>query len=63
MVEKLIVTTNEYDGKYVALRSFEDYTVVGAGDDPQAALDDAKAKGFEDPVIVYIEPKDTVQIY
>lgn len=62
-MENVVLHTNEYDGKYVALKSFEDYTVVGAGDDPQSALNDAKAKGFEDPVLFYVTETDKVYIY
>ena len=62
-MENLLVNTNEYDGRYVALRSFEDHCVVGVGDDPESALKDARAHGVEDPVLVYIPDPDTVQIY
>ena len=62
-MENLLVNTNEYNGRYVALKSFEDHSVVGVGDDPESALQDARAKGVEDPVLVYIPAADTVQIY
>ncbi len=57
------VKTNEYDGRYVALRSFEDHTVVGVGDDPESALNDAKANGVADPVLLYVTEKDSVHVY
>lgn len=62
-MENLLVNTNEYNGRYVALKSFDDHRVVGVGDDPESALKDARAKGVEDPVLVYIPDPDTVQIY
>jgi len=62
-MENFLVRTNEYDGRYVALRSFEDHTIVGVGDDPEAALEDARANGVDEPVLVYVEEKDSVQIY
>jgi len=62
-MENLLVNTNEYNGRYVALKSFEDHSVVGVGDDPESALQDARAKGVEDPVLVYIPAADTSQIY
>jgi len=62
-MENLLVKTNEYNGRYVALRSFEDHSVIGVGDDPEAALKDAMANGVEEPVLVYVTEKDTVHIY
>ena len=62
-MENLLVKTNEYNGRYVALRTFEDHTVIGVGDDPESALKDAKANGVEEPVLVYVTEKDTVHIY
>jgi hypothetical protein len=62
-MENLLVKTNEYNGRYVALKSFEDHSVVGVGDDPESALKDARANGVDDPVLVYIPDPDTVQIY
>jgi hypothetical protein len=62
-VENPLVKTNEYDGRYVALKSFEDHTVVGVGDDPETALQDARANGVDEPVLIYVEEKGSVQIY
>jgi len=62
-MEKVLVNTNEYNGLYVAMKSFDDNTIVGTGDDPQKALRDAEKKGFKDPVILYIPEEDVVHIY
>ena len=62
-MKNLLVNTNEHDGRYVALKSFEDHAIVGVGDDPESAIKDARAKGFEDPVLVYVTEKDMVHIY
>ena len=62
-MEIVLVNTNEYDGRYVAMKSFDDRTVVGVGDDPEAAIKDALRKGYEDPVIIYVPEKDMVHIY
>lgn len=45
------------------MKSFEDHTVVGTGDDPEAALQDARAHGHENPVLLYIPEKEVVHIY
>jgi hypothetical protein len=53
-MEKVLVTTDEFNGRYVAMKSFEDNTIVGVGDDPEKALKDAEAKGIKNPVLLYI---------
>ena len=62
-MEKVLVNTEEFNGRYVALRNFDDNTVVGVGDDPDAALREAKAKGYESPVLLFVPEKDVVHIY
>lgn len=61
--EKILIKTDEYNGRYVAMMSFDDPTVVGVGDDPATALGDAASKGYGDPVLLYIPEKETVFIY
>jgi len=36
------------------MKSFDDNSIVGVGDDPEKALKDAEAKGFTTPVLLYI---------
>jgi len=62
-MERILVATDEFNGRYVAMKSVDDNTVVGFGDDPEKALRDAEAKGFKDPVLLYIPEKDLVHIY
>lgn len=62
-MEKVLVTTDEYNGRYVALKSFDDNTIVGVGDNPEEALKDAARKGFKNPILLYIPEKDLVHIY
>lgn len=62
-MEKVLVTSNEFNGRYVAMKTFEDNTIVGVGDNPEEALKDAEGKGFKDPVILYIPEEDVVHIY
>ncbi|OHE61272.1 MAG: hypothetical protein A2Z47_11280 [Thermodesulfovibrio sp. RBG_19FT_COMBO_42_12] len=62
-MEKVLVNSDEYNGRYVAMRSFEDHTVIGVGDDPETAMKDALSKGYKDPVLLYIPEKDVVHIY
>lgn len=62
-MEKVLVTTDEYNGRYVALKSFDDNTIVGVGDNPEQAMKEAESKGFKNPVLIYIPEKDIVHIY
>ena len=62
-MENLFVNSDEYSGRYVALKSFEDHSIVGVGDDPESALLAARAKGIEEPVLIYVTEMDTVHIY
>ena len=62
-MERILVSTDEFNGRYVAMKSFVDNTIVGVGDDPEKALKEAAAQGFENPVLLYIPEKDLVHIY
>jgi len=62
-MERILVTTDEFNGRYVAMKSVEDNTIVGVGDDPEKALREAEEKGFKNPVLLYIPEKDLVHIY
>ena len=62
-MEKILVTTDKFNGSYVAMKSFDDNTIVGVGEDPGKALKDAETKGFKNPVLLYIPEKDLVHIY
>ena len=62
-MEKILVNTEEFNGYYVAMKSFDDNTIVGVGDNPEKALRDAEMKGFTDTVLLYVPEKDSVHIY
>lgn len=34
-MEKVLVTTDEHNGRYVALKGFDDNAIVGVGDSPE----------------------------
>ena len=58
-MENVLIKTDEYSGRYVAMKSFDDHTVVG----PATALKDAASKGYGDPVLLYVPEKEAVLIY
>jgi hypothetical protein len=62
MVQTLIKESG-YEGKYVALKSFEDSTVISDGATPQEAYDKAIKKGCARPVLVFVPIEGMVQIY
>jgi len=62
-MEKILVTTDIFNGRYVAMKSVDDNTIVGVGEDPEKALKDAEVKGYKNPVLLYIPEKDLVHIY
>ena len=62
MVQTLVKDSG-YEGRYVALKSFEDSTVISDGTTPQEAYDKAVEKGCGRPVLVFVPLKDMVQIY
>ncbi|MDO9464523.1 MAG: DUF5678 domain-containing protein [bacterium] len=53
----------KYSGQYVALKSFEDATVISSGDRIQEVYEKAEKKGYKNPVIAHIPKKDVIQIY
>lgn len=48
------------EGKYVATRSFNDGTVVAVGESWSAVLAEAREKGIQHPVVIYVPAKDSV---
>ena len=47
----------------MVIESVNDNTIVGVGGNPEKALREAEAKGFKNPVLLYIPEKDFVHIY
>ena len=62
-MEKVLLTSNEYNGQYVALVSPEDNTIVGSGKTPDEALKMALQKGHTSPYLLYVPDKDSIHIY
>lgn len=59
----VLVTEKKYNGRYVALQSFNDKTVVASGTDPAKVMAAAIKKGVAAPVIVYIPEENQVFVY
>ena len=59
----LLNHSEQYDGKYVAKKSFQDKEVVCFGDNPKDVFESANEKGISDPVVFYVPKKGMVHIY
>ena len=60
---KTLLKNNNFNGKYVAMKTFEDHTVIADGVTPQEAYEKAAKIGCKNPVVVFIPTKGMVQIY
>lgn len=63
MSEQVLVKDSGYQGKYVALRSFEDNGVVSSGTDPVEVYRSAKSQGVESPVLFFVNKGDVTYLY
>lgn len=63
MCEQTLVIEQGYEGKYVALSSFLDRTVVAYGDDPKVVMEQAHKAGYKGAVIFYVPKRDVSLIY
>jgi len=63
MADYVLIPDGDYEGQYVALRSFTEREVVASGDDPVEVMQAAKEKGAVSPVIVYAPKDDITCIY
>jgi hypothetical protein len=54
-----VLTSEEgYEGRYVALRSLSDRTVIASGDDPGIVMKEACERGADNPVIFFLPSHD-----
>ena len=62
-MEQTLLKGKKYNGRYVAIKDFNDATVIGDGLSPREAYESAIKEGFLEPVILFVPHKDMVQIY
>lgn len=61
-MEKGLLQKPEYKGKYVALKSPNNQTVIAEGDSPSAVRKAASQKGVSEPLIFFVsEPESEVR--
>jgi hypothetical protein len=62
-VIETLLKTNNFNGRYVAMKDFLDHTVIADGITPQEAYEKAEKEGYKDPVVTFVPCKDMVQIF
>jgi len=60
---QVLVKGKKYVGKYVAMATFNEKTVVAYGKDPIAVRNQAEEKGYHSAVVVYVPPKDAFNVF
>jgi hypothetical protein len=63
MQGRTLVKNRKYLGCFVALESFNSDRVVAHGRDPFKVQQQADRKGVRRPVIVFVPPKGTLNLY
>ncbi len=63
MPKHVLITEEGYEGKYVAMRSMSERTIIASGSDPDAVMKQANKKGVTDPVIFFVPSHDITLVY
>ena len=63
MDRHVLVKDEKYGGKYVAMRSVIDHTVIAEGQNPEEVLKKAKENGCDQPMIMYVPDKSMTCCY
>ena len=59
----IVRDAERYADQFVATPGFHSDVVVASGPDPTKVYEEAKQKGYEHPVIVFVPPKGAVCIW
>ena len=62
-VNVLIKDGKRYGGLFIAKKSFRDQKVITFGENPSEVLEEAKKKGAEDPVVMFVPKEGMVNVY
>jgi hypothetical protein len=61
--EQVLIAEEGHEGKYVALRSLVNRTVVASGDEAEAVMEQARQKGIREPFIFYVPEHNISLVY
>lgn len=59
----MLLKDAKYEGRYVAIRDFDNVVVIADGKNPDEAYSKAFKKGVRNPVVFYVPVKGMVHIY
>lgn len=62
-LNQVLISEEGYEGKYVALRSMSDRTVIASGDDPETVMKEAREQGVDHPVMFFVPSHDITLVY
>jgi len=62
-MKEVLIKDEKLGGRFVAIKDFDDKTLIVDGKTPTEALDSAMRKGYKNPVILFVPLRDMVQIY
>jgi hypothetical protein len=57
------VNNRKYIGRYVAMESFNNKSIIASGKDPIDVMARAERKGLTNPLVVFVPPKGAVNIF
>jgi len=60
---QVLVKKEKYRGKYVAFEDFNKRDVVVSGRDPSKVIENARKKGIDSPVFLFVPEKNTTYLY
>jgi hypothetical protein len=63
MSKQILITEEGYEGKYVAMRSMSDRTIIASGSNPDAVMKQANKQGVTDPVIFFVPNHDITLVF
>ena len=61
--KRILVENKKYAGKFVAMKSFTNRTIISSGTTPREVIKRAKEKGVKNPLIHYVPEKNRINIY
>lgn len=62
-MEQALLKDSKYEGRYVAIRDFDDTVVIADGKNFDEAYNKAFKKGVRNPVVFYVPVRGRVYIY
>ena len=63
MAKKALVNNKKYVGKFVAMVSFNDRSVIASGANPTNVIKRAEKKGFSRPVVIHVPEEKMFNVY